>query len=297
MRQKSQGTQPGSETPLGRVGKAGHREEEAGPMDSSPPPHPGGQDSEGLTCRDTKGPPSFGGERLRGPPNRSTPCGKATQARPFIKDREPFLLSSSTPSPGCVGGEEVFREFLRRYSKEHKTRSGSDALDPSHSLWQGAPGLGWEEGDPPASACRGQALTAGSRALVRAVGAMRDAITRCSAARGAGPRAQERVVQRAGRSWPLSSLPSAQSHRRSASPRSALAAAAREVKGPQGSALRGRPCWAPVGRTNSPQAGEALPPPPSPSPSRAPSLRAALPLPSAPPKSRPSLILITDWFS
>ena len=83
-------------------------------------PHPpGSQDSEGLTCRDTKGAPSFGGKRLRGDPKTGPPPAAQPLGRLFIKDRKPFLLSTL---PGLGGRAEVFRVSQKRF-KEHKTRS------------------------------------------------------------------------------------------------------------------------------------------------------------------------------
>lgn len=142
------------------------------------------------------------------------------------------------------------------------------------------------EGDPPASACRGQALTAGSRALVRAVGAMRDAITQLL--RGHAVRAARagRVVRRAG---PVAAalvaavgaVPLAVA---APAPGRALAAAAREVQGAAGQRcgdVLARPRWGgPTPRRPAgPSTAAALS-----KPLRAPSLRAALPLPSAPPQ-------------
>lgn len=114
MRQKSQGTPAWLRDTFGGCRKAGQQEGGNGaygqlPAPPSPTPllshppiptTPGGLYSEGLTCRDTKRPPSFGGERLRGAPKQVHPLWQSHQARPLIKDRKPFH-SLSSASPGC----------------------------------------------------------------------------------------------------------------------------------------------------------------------------------------------------
>ena len=204
--------------------------------------------------------------------------------RLFIKDRKPFLLSSTLPRLG--GRAEVFRVSQKRF-KEHKTRSRLGCLRPKSLSLAGAPGLGWEERAirPPARVAPGLSPQAPGSSSEPS-GQCGTPSHSCSAATQCEPRAQGAWCGAQGRSQPLSSLPSAQSSSPSQrQPRGAHSPLPHaKSKGPQGSAA-GTSSLDPGGADQLPAGRRALPPPPPLSkPLRAPSLRPAFPPPWAPPQ-------------
>lgn len=165
------------------------------------------------------------------------PCDKATQARPFIRQKalSTFLLRAL---PGLGGRAEVFRVSQKRF-KGHNTRSRLECLRPKTLSLAGVPRLGWEEkaSRPPARVAAGLSPQAPGSSS-QPSGHCGTPSHSCPGATQCGPRAQGVWCGAQGRSQPLSSLPSAQSpspsQRQPRGAHSPLPHA--KSKGPQGSA-------------------------------------------------------------
>lgn len=214
-------------------------------MDSSPlPHHPGGQDSEGLTCRDTKGPPCFGGERLRGAPQTGPPPA-AKPLRPALlsKAESPFYSLPPRPPRAARAGRS-FQRVSQKIFKEHKTRSRLGCLRPKSLSLAGAPGWGGKRGRP-ARQCVSRPGShrrlPGPRPSRRGTAGRHH--TAAPRPRSAGRARRARgAARRAGRSRSRRCRRRSPPRRRSASPGARTRRC--RTRSPRGrrAALRGRPC-------------------------------------------------------